>query len=94
MKVYQQLFNENLGAIKRIKELRQQRSELENQFKTAADDRWDISDQIGHVIDMENCEWAELIQWVDEAYYNQPFAHIRKQGKDKFYQMVNEYLAK
>ena len=88
MKVYQRIFNDNLGTINEIKRLRQRRNELVNEINSFDE----AQKEFGENLLDEQILLDLLIRDIDEAYYQQPFEHIRDQGKEAFWELVNGEL--
>lgn len=97
MKLYEQLFSENLSLIKEIAAYKRQQKDLNKKVSEASQDStqlfFDLYDQLGNSLQAENVCWASLAQTVNEAYYEQPFKHIREQGKAQFYKLCHNYIS-
>ena len=79
-KVYQQLFNQNLVTIDEIKVLTDEMNATKNWEK------WSKANTLrASLLDDLICE-------VDAAYYAQPIPSVAKQGKKRFWELVNEYV--
>jgi hypothetical protein len=101
MKVYQKIFNDNLGTINEIKRLRQRRNELVNEINSSDDSKFsarryqynhEAQKEFGENLLDEQILLDLLIRDIDEACYQQPFEHIREQGKEAFWELVNGEL--
>jgi hypothetical protein len=79
-KVYQQLFDSNLITIEQIKVLTDEMDSTKNWEK------WSKANT------KRACLLDDLICEVDAAYNDQPIPSVRKQGKQKFWALVNEFV--
>jgi hypothetical protein len=103
MKVYQKIFNDNLGTINEIRRLRQRRNELTNEINSFDDSKFsarryqynhEAQKEFGENLLDEQILLDLLIRDIDEAYYSQPFEHIRDQGKAAFWRLVDQEIEK
>ena len=79
-KVYQQLFDSNLITIQKVKELTDEMDSTNEWIK------WSKANT------NRACLLDDLICEVEVAYNNQPIPSVRKQGKQKFWALVNEFV--
>lgn len=90
---YQEVFESNLSVLNEIKELRKRRNELLAEINSDTDCYLpELHKEFGQNLQDESLLYDILIRDIEEAYYNAPFRATRRQGKESFWAIVNDYL--
>lgn len=98
-KVYEELHEQYLSEIMKIKECRKRRNELSAQMsKMSSDDPdfdyFSLYSEFGDMYCEEERLEDILFRAVDDAYLNQPFNAVRQAGRTAFWKLVDETLDK
>jgi hypothetical protein len=90
---YQEVFDSNISILEEIKVLRNRRKELLEEINKP-EDRYlpELHQEFGQNLQDESLLYDILLRDIEEVYYGVPFGATRKQGKEAFYNLVNNHL--